>query len=136
MRYPAYVLAAGLSLLLATAGEAADFDGSKPFLCATTDVASCVPAQDCQRESTGSVNAPQFFIVDVGKMTVSDAGPGSSGRSSRIDHVHHQAGLMLLTGTEGVSGWVASIGETSGKLSYAVVGERNSVVTFGACTVQ
>jgi hypothetical protein len=115
---------------------AADFDGSKPFLCATADVSSCVPGQDCVRESAQTVNAPDFFVVDVSEMLVSEKGNGTAGRTSKIDHVEHQGGLLILSGTDVVQAWVASIGDTNGKLSYSVVGDRMVIVAFGACLIQ
>ena len=133
MKIPSLLLAAGLALVSTFECKAADFDGSKPFLCATVDVASCVPGQECARESPGTVNAPQFFIIDVDKKLVSETGTSGAARISKIDHVDHQSGLLVLGGTEGATGWVATVGESSGKLSYAVVGDRVSVVTFGAC---
>jgi hypothetical protein len=115
---------------------AADFDGSKPFLCASVDVSSCVPGQDCARETAQTVNAPAFFIVDVTKSLVTETGPGSNGRSSKIDRVEHRSGLLVLSGIDGQLGWNASIGESTGKLSYAVIRDREGIVVFGSCLVQ
>jgi len=61
---------------------------------------------------------------------------GTASRTSKIDHVEHQSGLLLLSGTDGAEGWVATIGEGNGKLSYSVVGDRMAVVAFGACLIQ
>jgi hypothetical protein len=136
MKALSILLSSSIALIWALDCAAGDFDGSKPFLCATMDVASCAPGQDCARESAQTVNAPQFFTVDVGKKLVSDAGTGSKARTSKIDHVEHQSGLLMLAGTDGGQGWAASIGESNGKLSYSVVGDRMVVVAFGACLLQ
>jgi hypothetical protein len=116
--------------------SAAEFDGAKPFLCTTIDVSSCVPGQDCARESAQTVNAPQFFVVDVGKKLVGETGTGNNGRTSKIDQVQHQSGLLLLSGTDGSQGWTASIGESNGKMTYVVIGDRVAIVAFGACLNQ
>jgi len=131
-----FLLPTSLAMIFAFDCAAADFDGSKPFLCATADVSSCAPGQDCARESAQTVNAPDFFAVDVSKMLVSEKGNGTAGRTSKIDHVEHQSGLLMLSGTDGAEGWVASIGESNGKLSYSVVGDRMVVTAFGACLIQ
>ncbi len=136
MRILSILLPASLALMPALDCAAADFDGTKPFLCATMDVASCAPGQDCARESAQTVNAPEFFVVDVSKMLVSEGGNGSAGRTSKIDHVGHQSGLLMLAGTDGVESWAASIVESNGKLSYSVVGDRMIVAAFGACVIQ
>ena len=133
MRILLLLLAAGLALELAPGSKAADFDGSKPFLCATIDVASCVPGRNCERESAETVNAPQFVDVDVEKKLVSATGTNATARSSKIERIEHRSGLLLLSGTDGAEGWIAAIGENSGKLSYAVVGDRVGVMAFGAC---
>ncbi|HUK08329.1 MAG TPA: hypothetical protein VLX09_10710 [Stellaceae bacterium] len=136
MRIAASVLAAGFALAWPFELRAADFDGSKPFLCATVDVASCVPGQDCARESPQSVNAPQFFTVDVGQKAVTETGGGDNPRTTKVERVDHQSGLMLLGGTDGGQAWSAAIGENNGKISYTVVGDRVVVVAFGACLVR
>jgi hypothetical protein len=82
------------------------------------------------------VNAPQFFIVDFGKKLVSDTGPGSTGRASKIDNVDHRSGVLMLAGADRAQGWVANLVEESGKLSYSVVADRVVVVVFGACLIR
>ncbi|MGH6882795.1 hypothetical protein [Hypericibacter sp.] len=131
MKLRSLLLAGGFALAPALAC-AADFDGSKPFLCSAVDVASCAPGDDCVRETAASVGAPQFFTVDVGKKVVTEAGSNAP-HFSKIDRVAHQSGLLMLGGSEGPMTWVATINEANGKLSYAVLGERTAVVTFGAC---
>lgn len=136
MKALSFLVPLGIALISALDCGAADFDGTKPFLCATMDVTSCVPGQDCARELAQTVNAPEFFTVDVGKMVVSEKGNSNAGRTSKIDHVDHQAGSLMLAGTDGAESWSAMIGESSGKLSYSVVGDRMIVAAFGACLIQ
>ena len=133
MRMAFLMLTCGVVLVPALSCQAADFNGSKPFLCATVDVSSCVPGDNCVRETPARVNAPQFFSVDVAKMQVTEAGVSGEAHSSKIGHADHVNGLLMLGGSEGVKAWVATVNETNGKLSYAVVGDRTAVVTFGAC---
>jgi len=133
MKALSFLLPAPLATMVALASAAADFDGSKPFLCASVDVSSCVPSQDCARESAQTVNAPQFFSVDVGQKTVSEIGGGSAARSTKIERVEHQSGLLILAGTDAGQAWSATVDESSGKISYSVVGDRMVVAAFGAC---
>ncbi len=136
MKALSFLLSASLALLPALGAAAADFDGTKPFLCAIADVSSCEPSKSCDRESAATVNAPQFFVVDVGKKLVSDIGPGSIGRASKIDRVDHLGGLLMLSGVDAGQGWMANIVEQSGKLTYTVTGDRMVVVAFGACLLR
>ncbi len=133
MRMASLLVASGVVLVPALACQAADFDGAKPFLCATVDVTSCAPGDSCVRETAGSVSAPQFFTVDAGGKVVSETGTSSSLRSSKIEHIDHQNGTLMLGGTEGTMGWVATVNEATGKLTYAVIGNGTAVVAFGAC---
>jgi len=136
MKALSLLLPAGIAMVAAFDCMAADFDGSKPFLCATADVSSCVSGQKCDRESAQTVNAPPFFVVDVAKKLVSERGTGGTGRTSKIDRVEHQSGLLMLSGIDGAQGWTASVGEQNGKLSYAVIGDRMAVVAFGSCLIE
>lgn len=136
MKALSFLLPASLALMPALDAVAADFDGTKPFLCAIADVSSCEPNKSCDRESAATVNAPQFFVVDLARKLVSDTGPGSAGRTSKIDHVDHRGGLLMLSGIDAGQGWTANIVEQSGKLTYTVTGDRMVVVAFGACLLQ
>jgi len=133
MRILAMVLFSFLLIASPFAALAADFDGSKPFLCATVDVASCVPGQECVRESPQSVNAPQFFTVDIGQKAVTETGGSGTPRTTKIERADPQSGLMLLSGNDGGQAWSATISESNGSISYTVVGDRVVVVAFGAC---
>ena len=137
MRILTPLVTAGLVLMPVVLCQAGEFDGKKPFVCTLVDVASCVPGHECARESADAIGVPHFFAIDVAKAQVSEASPnGSAGRTSKIDRVEHPPGVLLLSGVEGDRGWTASIGEDSGKLSMAVVGDRVSFVVFGDCLIR
>ena len=55
-----------MGLMIASASLiAADFDGSKPMLCASLDVLECVDGSSCETVTAESVDAPQFISVDL-----------------------------------------------------------------------
>jgi hypothetical protein len=137
MRILSLLVPAAFVLMPAIPCRAGEFDGKKPFVCTLVDVASCVPGHECARESADAIGVPRFFTVDVAKTQVSETSPGGSmGRTSRIDRVEHPPGSLMLSGVEGDRGWTASVGEDSGKLSMAVVGDRVSFVVFGECMIR
>jgi hypothetical protein len=137
MRILSLLVPAGLALMPAALCQAGEFDGKKPFVCALVDVASCVPGHECARETADAIGVPHFYAFDVAKAEVGETSPsGSTGRTSKIDRVEHPQGVLLLSGVEGDRGWTASIGEDSGKLSMAVVGDRVSFVVFGDCMIR
>lgn len=41
----------------------ADFDGSKPLICATVEVHDCVAGEACQRGLPQSIGVPQFMRI-------------------------------------------------------------------------
>ncbi len=137
MRMLSLLLPASLLLLVPTVGQAGDFDGKKPFVCTLVEVASCVPGHECAREDADAIGVPHFYAIDVARNEVAETrANGSSGRTSKIDRVEHPAGALLLSGVEGDRSWTAAVGEDSGKLSMAVVGDRVSFVVFGDCMIR
>ena len=137
MRILSLLLPASLVLLPAAVTQAGDFDGKKPFVCTLVEVASCVPGHDCARENADAIGVPHFYAIDVARNEVSETrADGSAGRTSKIDRVEHPPGALVLSGVEGDRGWTAAVGEDSGKLSMAVVGDRVSFVVFGDCMIR
>jgi hypothetical protein len=136
MRVFSFLLPAALGVMVASVSAAADFDGARPFLCSTVDISSCVVGHDCTRESTETVNAPSFFIVDVANKLVSEAGPAKTGRTSKIDRVEHESGQLMLSGIDGDQGWSVSIGESNGKLTFETIRDGEGTVAFGSCVNQ
>ena len=136
MRVFSLLLPAAFGFMVADASAADEFDGARPFLCATVDISSCMLGRDCTRESTETVNAPSFFIVDVANKLVSEAGPAKTGRTSKIDRVEHQSGQLMLSGVDGDQGWSVSIGEANGKLTFETIRDGEGTVAFGSCVSQ
>jgi hypothetical protein len=136
MRNVAFLLSAVVALMPALDCRAQSFDGKKPFLCATVDVAECAPGEDCARESAGTVNVPQFFSVDVQQGLVTATENAGGTRTSKIERIEHPPHLLRLSGGDGNAGWIAAIEESSGKLSLAVIGDQVGFVIFGACILK
>jgi len=136
MRIFALLFSATLALLPVLNCQAQGFDGKRPFLCATIDVASCVPGQDCARESAGTVNVPQFFSVDVqqGLVTATDNGGGK--RTSRIARAEELPNLLRLSGGDEGAGWMATIEKDTGRMSATVIGDQVVFSIFGACILK
>jgi hypothetical protein len=123
---------AGL-ILAAGAGPAAaaDFDGTKPLVCAVTTIMECDAGQ-CDRYAPPDAppGAPAFFKIDVGAKTIT----ASAGRKSILMTTLHVNGRLVLQGGENGRGWSATIDEDTGVMSAAVVDEDHTFSLFGACT--
>jgi len=133
----------GLTLVLAVLPltvSADDFDGSKPFLCATIDVMECVPVAGCQRVSADAIDAPRFIKVDLGNKSMSARFAGGE-RTSEIERHESVDGKLMLQGVEdgrekerdGV-GWTLSVAKDRGDMVLTGSGDNVGFVIFGSCT--
>ena len=125
------------------AAQAADFDGSKPLLCAIISITECTADGGCQKTTLENAGMPQFLKVDVPNKTIAPA-PSIEGRKpTQIERMERVEGKLILQGAEdGVEnvhdglGWTAAISEETGKLILTASGEEVAFVVFGACIAQ
>ena len=133
------------SLLLAPFGfaAAADFDGSKPMLCASMNVQECVPGVGCEAVTPESINAPEFFRIDAKKKTVAGVMPDETRPANKINSSTKFDDKLILQGAdEGVEGvrddglaWSIAIDRTSGKMVLTASGDEVAFVIFGSCAI-
>jgi len=107
----------------------ADFDGSKPLLCATIDAHFCEPGDICYRTLPGVLGAPQFMRINFAKKLI--AGPQ---RTTEIRYMEPAEGQLLLQGTELGYGWSIALDMKTGAMSTTLVSNENVFILFGACT--
>lgn len=115
-------------LCLATGALAADFDGSKPLICATVDAHACDPGEVCLRDLPDSIGMPEFMRIDFAKKTI--AGPK---RTTEIRYVDKSADQVLLQGTELGYAWTIALDKTDGSMSLTLVSREDVFVVFGHC---
>jgi hypothetical protein len=125
------------------AAQAADFDGSKPLLCAVTSMSECTPNDGCQKTTLEETGMPQFLKVDVPNKTVTPAMPIEGRKPTPIERMERIEGKLILQGAEeGVEkvhdglGWTAAISEETGRFILSASGDEVAFVTFGACIAQ
>jgi hypothetical protein len=109
--------------------SAAEFDGSKPLLCATIDAHACDPGQVCERALPADLGAPQFLRIDFAKKTVT--GPQ---RTTQIRFMQTDQNQILLQGTEFSFGWTMVLDREDGSITLTLVNREDALVLFGACT--
>lgn len=136
MRILALLASSALTLVPALNCNAQSFNGTKPFLCAMTNVSQCAPDEDCARTSVAAANIPQFVSIDVQKGLVTATDEAGAVRTSKIGRVEHPPQFLRLSGGDGDAGWVAEIEEGSGKMTIAAVGDQVGFVIFGACILK
>jgi hypothetical protein len=133
------LIGAALAGVLLTAGlvptvMAADYDGSKPLICAAQEAVICHANVDCKRGAVESLGIPQFFWVDFAAKTMAEKGPDGRTRSSIIQTVAQGPTHMILQGTKDNLGWTGTISKTSGKLTLTGSDGALGMVVFGTCT--
>ena len=107
----------------------AAYDGSKPLVCAIADVFDCDVQLECYRVSANSVNLPDIFRMDLQNKEISGAD-----RSTKIQHVAHEGGRVILHGTsENGRGWSVSLSESTGRFTGAVAADDFGFLIFGSC---
>ena len=119
------------------------FDGGKIMLCANQYASECVAGTDCVNVAPGSVNLPDFFLVDAGKKLISATPESGSTATTSIERVEHLDGKLMLQGADdGIkdvrdgAGWTMSINEATGKMVMTTAGDGFAVVAFGACALR
>ena len=107
----------------------AAFDSSKPLVCAIVEVFDCDVQFECDRVNANSVNLPDIFRMDIQKKEMSGAD-----RSTKIQHLTHEEGRVILHGTsENGRGWSVSLSESTGKFTGAVAADEFGLLIFGSC---
>jgi hypothetical protein len=116
-------------LCSATCVFGADFDGSKPLLCATVDAHDCDVGEICLRALPAALGAPQFLHIDFAKKTVT--GPQ---RTTPIRFMETGQSQILLQGTELGFAWTIVLDRMDGAMTVTLVNREDALVLFGACT--
>ena len=121
---------AALALITAASEAfAADFDGSKPLICATVDAHACDPGETCLRGLPEFVGMPQFMRMDFAGQTIS--GPK---RTTPIRFIDKGPDQLLLQGTELGYAWTIVIDKEDGSMTVSLLNRDEAYVVFGNCT--
>lgn len=128
----AFARSSALAAALVVVGaSAADFDGSKPLICAPTEVMDCVAElPDCWSGSPQQAGAPTFLRIDFAKKTV--VGPM---RTSAIKHMDRNDEQIILQGVELDMGWTVALDKNTGDVAITLTDRAGAFVLFGSCTV-
>jgi hypothetical protein len=116
--------------LFASAVCGADFDGSKPLICAPVEAMDCTSNEGCTKGTPEEIGAPAFLRVDVTNKTVA-----GSKRTSAIERSDLDANQLLLRGIELGYGWTIAIDQATGKAVFTLTDHDGAFILFGACIV-
>jgi hypothetical protein len=121
-------------MIVSSSLMAADFDGSKPILCASLDVLECVDGRDCEMVAAESVDAPQFIKIDLKHRELQLDRSGKP-ESTQLRNRENLNGRLILqgVGTETGLGWTFSVDEETGRFVATSAGDEVAFIIFGAC---
>ena len=121
-------------LLAATAARADDLTGADQLLCTAVQATGCHDDGDCTQDLPWNLNVPQFIQVDLKAKRLSTTKASGENRTTPIEFLKRENGLIVMQGFERGRAFSFVIGEQSGMASVAVAAEGRAVVVFGACT--
>jgi hypothetical protein len=126
-----------LAGLLALSGQAAwadDLTGSTRLLCSAVQATECFVGGDCGIDLPWNLNIPQFIEVDLDAKMLSTTAASGQSRTTPIEHLESENGVIALQGSENGRGFTFVITEETGQLTVAIATTGEAVIVFGACT--
>ena len=115
---------------------AADFDGSKPLLCAVIETFECGPSSQCQRGTAESIDIPQFLKINFKEKMISSTPESGPVRTTKIQNMERIDGKLILQGVQNGKAWSMVISEATGKVTLSASDDQAGFLVFGACTPQ
>jgi hypothetical protein len=127
-------VSAAMVLAAASAARADDLAGADQLLCTAVQATNCTNDGDCTQDLPWNLNIPQFIQVDLKTRKLSTTKASGENRTTPIEYLKRENGLIVLQGFERGRAFSFVIAEATGMLSAAVAAEGRAVVVFGACT--
>jgi hypothetical protein len=130
-------LGAALALVLTfspTAVSADDLTGSTRFLCSAVQATECLVGGDCGIDLPWNLNLPQFIEIDLEAKMLSTTAASGQNRTTPIEYVDSEEGMIALQGFEMGKGFTFVIDEQTGQVTVAIATNGRAVIVFGACT--
>ena len=109
---------------------AADFDGTKPFICSVIDTNDCALGTSCIHGIAEDVNLPQFLKIDFAGRQLS-----ARGRTAPIHNATRSNGMLMIQGSQDRRSFSITVAEDTGSLVGAIAGDEEGFIVFGACTL-
>ena len=126
-------LIAVLLLVASPAALADDLTGASRFLCSVVTVGRC-DIDGCKDDTPDGALIPQFVIVDLGAKLLSTTAASGQNRSTPIESVRRDGGLVVLQGLENGRAFSFVIAEKTGRASIAIAREQLVLAVSAACT--
>ncbi len=129
----AFGLVALLLVAAAPAALADDLTGSNRFLCSVVTISRCY-IDGCVDDTPDGALVPQFVIVDLGAKLVSTTQASGQNRTTPLESIRREGGLVVLQGLQNGRAFSFVIAEKSGNASVAIAREDLVLAVAAACT--
>jgi hypothetical protein len=127
-------LIAALLVAAAAPAVADDLTGANRFLCSVVTVSRCY-VDGCLDDTPDGALVPQFVIVDLGAKLLSTTQASGQNRTTPIESLRREGGLIVLQGLQNGRAFSFVIAEKSGNASVAIAREDLVLAVSAACTV-
>ena len=131
MRLKTLLLPFALVTGIACADDVSNVDR---LLCSQTEVMVCVQGVQCISAQPGSVDTPQFVIVDTRRKTVATTKASGDARKSEFTNLSREGGLIIAQGRADERSFSFVIDERTGILTGSTISDGYTISVFGACT--
>jgi hypothetical protein len=121
-------------VLMSSAAMAEDLTGRDRFLCSARNVTACTEDGVCVNGTPLEFNVPQFVEVDLGAKMLSTTAAAPEYRTTPINHLKREDGVILLQGSQGDRAFSFMINESLGLATVAIATDGFNIGVFGACT--
>lgn len=126
-------LSVTLLIIASPAAVADDLTGASRFLCSVVTVGRC-DLDGCMDDTPDGAMIPQFVIVDLGAKLLSTTPASGQNRSTPIETLRREGGLIVLQGLQNGRAFSFVIAEKSGSASVAIAREELVLAVSAACT--
>ncbi|HQQ75957.1 MAG TPA: hypothetical protein PLB01_01260 [Thermoanaerobaculia bacterium] len=123
------------ALLVAGAPDAVadNLTGTNRFLCSVVTVGRC-DIDGCMDDSPDGALVPQFVIIDLGAKLLSTTPASGQNRTTPIESLRREKGLVVLQGLENGRAFSFVIAEKTGSASVAIAREDLVLAVSAMCT--
>lgn len=131
--FAAFGLGALLIVAAAPAALADDLTGSNRFLCSVVTISRCY-IDGCMDDTPDGALVPQFVNVDLGAKLLSTTPASGQNRTTPIETLRREGGLIVLQGFQNGRAFSFVIGEKSGNASVAIARDEIVLAVAAVCT--
>ena len=128
------IVGLGLLLLVSTPALGDLLVDADRLLCVPGTVSHCIAGQPCESGPPDGVNIPEFIEVDLKRKTLAATAASEEDRSTSVQKVTRQDGMIYLQGVEYGRAFNMMISEQTGDLVFMVATSGQTATMFGDCT--